>query len=410
MLFRKKGRKIYTYRVKNRRVFSWYSPLRSAVGGVLSVAVLAVLGVVGYSVIGPIVTRMEQEQQQPTTVPEPFVAASTTAASTAATTTTASTTATESTTTTTTSIPEVPDTLFVLQLADAAVHTPEALAQALNDAKNAGYNAVVMPLKQYGGLLYYASEIEGTDVCKAVQSTCTAEELVAMAEDAGLVPMAEISTIADCTYPLYSFASGYFFSNGTDRWLDDKESEGGKPWLSPFAQEGRAYLCAVAEELYQAGFAKVLCADTEYPDFYASDLQYIGKDVSEPKRRADGLAGVLNALDAADAACAYSFDLYAALNRDEEAVRSDTLAVKNAVITFDYYLFATPFYLGNDRFDPRGMTIAEKTTLLLQVADAMAGDMEYLPCVSRRSLNDDELTEAVETFRAAGFSTVFVTE
>lgn len=409
MLFRKKGRKIYTYRVKTRRVFSRYSPMRSALAGILSVVVLAVLGVVGYSVIGPIVIRVEQEQTHPTTVPDPFVAESTTTTSATTTTVTTSTTAAESTTTTTT-LPETVEALLVLQLPDAAVHTPEALTQALQDAKNAGYNAVVMPMKQYGGQLYYASKIEGTDICKAVQSALTAEELVAMAENAGLVPMAEIVTVADYTYPLYSFASGYFFANGTDRWLDDKESEGGKPWLSPFAQESRDYLCAVAEELYQAGFARVLCADTEYPDFYDSDLQYIGKDVSDPTRRADGLAGVLNALDASNAECAYAFDLYAALNREEEAIRSDTLAVEQAVITFDYYLFATPFYLGNDRYDPRGLTIAEKTSLLLTVADAIAEDMQYLPCVSRRALTDAEVTEAVETLRAAGFDTVFVTE
>lgn len=412
MLFRKKGRKIYTYRVKSRRVFSKYSPLRSALAGVLSVVVLAVLGVVGYSVIGPIVIRVEQEKEHPTTVPEPFVVENATTTTTTTTTSTTVTTFTtpQETTATTTTIPETVENPLVLQLADDVMHTPESLTQALTDAKNAGYDAVVMPMKQYGGLLYYASQIAGTDYCKAVQSALTAEEIVTMAEDAGLIPMAEIVTIADYTYPLYSFESGYFFANGTDRWLDNKESEGGKPWLSPFAQASRDYLCAVAGELYRAGFTKVLCADTQYPHFYDSDLQYIGKDVSDPKRRADGLAGVLNALDAADAGCAYAFDLYTALNRQEEAIRSDALAVQNAVITFDYYMFSMPFYLGNDRYDPRGLSVSDKTALLLNVADTIADDMAYLPCVSHRGLTDDEVTQAVEAFRAAGFGTVFVTE
>ncbi len=407
MLFRKKGRKIYTYRVKSRRVFSRYSPLRSALAGVLSVVILAVLGVVGYSVIGPIVIRTEQEKQNPTTVPEPFVEMS----STTTTTTTATTLITpQETTTTTTTTPAAVENPLVLQLADEVMHSPETLTQALADAKNAGYDGVVMPMKQYGGLLYYASMIEGTDYCKAVQSELTAEEIVTMAEDAGLIPMAEIVTIADYTYPLYSFESGYFFENSDDRWLDDKESEGGKPWLSPFAQASRDYLCAVAGELYSAGFARVLCADTEYPDFYESDLKYIGKDVSDPERRADGLAGVLNDLDACASGCAYAFDLYTALNKDEEAIRSDALAIKNAVITFDYHMFSTPFYLGNDKYDPRGLSVAEHTTLLLKVADAIAEDMEYLPCVSTHGLSDAEVIEAVEAFRAAGFDTVFVSE
>ncbi len=407
MLFRKKGRKIYTYRVKNRRVFSKYSPLRSALSVALSLVILGGLGVVGYSVIGPIVIRTEQEKETPTTVPDPFVAMSTT---TTATTTVTTITTTQETTTTTTTLPAVVENPLVLLLADEVMYTSETLMQALSDAKNAGYDAVVMPMKQYGGLLYYASQIEGTDYCKAVQSELTAEEIVMMAEDAGLIPMAEIVTIADYTYPLYSFESGYFFENSDDRWLDDKESEGGKPWLSPFAQTSQDYLCAVAGELYSAGFVKVLCADTEYPDFYESDLEYIGKDVSDPKRRADGLAGILNALDACESGCAYAFDLYTALNKDEEAIRSENLAVKNAVITFDYHMFSMPFYLGNDKYDPRGLSIAEQTMLLLKVADAIAEDMEYLPCVSRHGLSDAEVTEAVEAFRAAGFATVFVTE
>lgn len=410
MLFRKKGRKIYTYRVKSRRVFSRYSPWRSAAVTILSLAVLCVLGVVGYSVIGPLVIRMEQEKENPTTVPDPFTAQSSVVTTT--TTTTNVTTYdshTEITTTTTTAM-TVPLQMNVWYLEDEALHDAERLSTALQNAVDQGYHGVVMPLKQYGGFLYYASAVEGTDYCNAVQSELTARELADMAKNAGLVPMAEIVTIADYCYPTYSFESGYFFEDSDERWLDDKPEEGGKPWMSPFAEASRSYLCDVAAEIHEAGFVKILCADTEYPDFYASDLEYIGKDVSDKKRRADGLAGVLNALDASDTGCAYAFDLYKALNKEEEAIRSDALAVKDAVITFDYYLFSTPFYLGNDKYDPTGLTVAEHTELLLMVADALAEDMSYTPCISRHGLNDEEIMQATEAFRAAGYDTVLITE
>ncbi len=410
MLFQKKGRKIYTYRVKNRRVFSRYSPLRSAAVTVLSLVVLCVLGVIGYSVIGPLVIRMEQEKQSPTTVPDPFTAETvTTAATTEATLTTADDFV-ETTTTTTTVEPYVPQQMNVRYLKDEAMHDADALSDALQKAAADGFHAVVMPLKQYGGFLYYASALEGTNTCGAVQSEWTAKELADMAKAAGLIPMAEIVTIADYCYPTYSFESGYFFEDSDERWLDDKAEEGGKPWMSPFAEASRSYLCAVARELSEAGFVKILCADTQYPDFYASDLKYIGKDVSDKTRRADGLAQVLNALNDADVGCVYAFDLYRALNKEEEAIRSELLSAKEAVITFDYYLFSTPFYLGNDKYDPKGMTIEEHTELLLMVADAMAGEMAYTPCISRHGLTDEEMQQAVLSFRSAGFDTVFFTE
>lgn len=410
VLFRKKGRKIYTYRVKTRRVFSRYSPLRSALGVTLSAAVLIVLGIVGYSIIGPLVIRVEQEKKNPTTVPDPFTAQTSVTTGTTTTATTGETADGETTTTTTTTAATLPtpDTMLVLCLEEEAMTSAEALDAALSQAAAEGYHAVVMPLKQYGGTLYYASQVEGAADCGAVAAEWTAAELVSMATAQGLIPMAQMVTVADYCYPTYSFESGYFIEETGDRWLDDKESEGGKPWMNPFADASKAYLCALAEELSAAGFVQVLCADTEYPDFYASDLEYIGKDVSDRERRADGLAGVLNALDSAEASCLYRFDLYDALNKDEEAMRSEALAVTQAVVELDYDYFTTPFYLGNVRYDPSGLSVSEKTTLLLEVAASLAGDMTVCPCIDADSVDGDDLQTVLDMAEAAGFSMIFV--
>lgn len=409
MLFRKKGRKIYTYRVKTRRVFSRYSPLRSVAGVTFSLALLIFLGIVGYSVIGPLVIRVEQEKQQPTTVPDPFTAQSTVTTTATTTDTTAAITVGETTTTTTTATTlPIPDTMLVRCFAEEDMISAEALNAALSKASAEGYHAVVMPLKQYGGTLYYASQVEGAAESGAVVSEWSAETLVSMATTQGLIPMAQMVTIADYCYPTYSFESGYFFEDTDDRWLDDKESEGGKPWMNPRAEASKDYLCAIANELSAAGFVQVLCADTKYPDFYASDLSYIGKDVSDSERRADGLAGVLNALDSAEASCLYRFDLYDALNKDEEAMRSEELAVTQAVVTFDYRYFTTPFYLGNERYDPSALSVAEKTTLLLQVAEALAGEMAIYPCIDADSLEAEELQTALDVAKIAGYDMLFI--
>lgn len=411
MLFRKKGRKIYTYRVKTRRVFSRYSPFRSALGVTLSVIVLVLLGVIGYSIIGPLVIRVEQEKENPTTTPDPFTANSsvtTTTTTTASTTTTVSQTSETTTTATTPPVIDTPDTMLVLRLEDEAMTSLEQLDAALTEAAAAGYHAVVMPLKQYGGSLYYASEVEGTDQCGAIMSEWTAEELVSMANAVGLLPVAELVTVADYCYPTYSYEAGYFIEETGDRWLDNAEDEGGKPWMNPFSDAARSYLCALAEELSAAGFVHVICAETEYPDFYNSDLEYIGEDVSDPERRADGLAGVLNALNNADASCLYAFDLYAALNKDEEAMRSDALTVDNAAVTFNYRYFNTPFYLGNERYDPSALSVTDKTTLLWQVAQTLGDGMTIYPCISADSIADSDLQTVLDTLTAAGCKIIFV--
>ena len=67
-----KGRKIYTYRARNRRVFSDYHPLRSAIGTVLTLILVVVIGFVGYNVVGPIVTRLQMEKLNPTATADPY--------------------------------------------------------------------------------------------------------------------------------------------------------------------------------------------------------------------------------------------------------------------------------------------------------------------------------------------------
>jgi len=69
---KKKGRKIYTYQARNRRVFSDYHPVRSAIGTAVTLVLIGVIGFVGYNVVGPIVTRLHQEELSPTATAEPY--------------------------------------------------------------------------------------------------------------------------------------------------------------------------------------------------------------------------------------------------------------------------------------------------------------------------------------------------
>jgi len=75
--YKKKGRKIYTRRAKNHRIFSIYHPFRSALGTVITLVLIAVMGFVGYYSVGPILSRMRAEKENPTQTPDPFFAETT---------------------------------------------------------------------------------------------------------------------------------------------------------------------------------------------------------------------------------------------------------------------------------------------------------------------------------------------
>ncbi len=412
MHLKKKGRRIFTYRVKNRRVFSRYHPLRSALGMTLMIAVLIVLVIVGYSVIGPLVTRMRQEAQTPTQTPDPYVPGTTTAATAASgmTTSLSEQNGTDTTTTTTTAAtpPSMEEGYLALYLDEAAVASYEALEQAVSDAKAEGYTAVVLPLKQSGGKLYYASALESAQQCGAVVSEQSAKQIAAMITEQGMHPIAHMVTIADSCYPLISFEAGYVIEETGQRWLDKAEADGGKPWMSPFAEESRAYLSAIAAELAEAGFVQVLCAETAYPDFYASDLDYIGSLVSDRQSRKEGLISVLNALGDASETCAYEFDLYEALNDEEEALDRELLTIDAACVVIRYSYFASPFYVDNDRYDPSRLSLQDKTKLLMEIAEELTGDMTVYPCIRRTGLSEQELSQVVDTLHTLGYARVIV--
>lgn len=411
MHLKKKGRRIFTYRVKHRRVFSRYHPLRSALGMTLMIAAMILLGIVGYSVIGPLVTRMQQEAQTPTQTPDPYIPGTTTTAASGITTGSpeqSDDTTTTTTTTTAAALPDPEEGYRALYLEEEAMASFEALSRAVSDAKAAGYTAVVLPLKQSGGKLYYASALEEAQQCGAVVSEQTAQQIAAMITEQGMHPIARMVTIADSCYPLISLEAGYVIEETGQRWLDKAEADGGKPWMNPFAAVSRDYLSAIAKELADAGFEQVLCAQTAYPKFYASDLTYIGSSVSDRKSRIQGLTSVLNALGDASAACVYEFDLYEALNDEEEALDREQLTIESACVVIRYHYFSTPFYVDNDRYDPSRLSLQDKTRLLMEISEELTGDMTVYPCIRRSDLSENELNEVLETLHALGYGQVLI--
>ena len=423
MAHKKKGRRVYTYRSKNHRVFSQYHPMRSALGSVLTLAAAAFLGLVGYNIIGPVVTRMEAEEISPTTTPDPYftepqqtelpaeqtVPANTTV--TALTTTFPETTVT--TTTTTQPLPvRFPAGVTVSRaLPESALSDLESLDRALEDAAKEGFTGVLLPLKQSGGKLLYASGNEKALTCGAsAANALTPREIVNAASRCKLSCSALLSTLEDHVYPGYFTDGSYTFPDGTTRWLDDKESEGGKAWLNPFAEGARSYLASLAGELQSAGFTQIICTDAVFPHFYNSDLEILGAQVGDPAKRTGAIVQLLNEIAAAAPASCGKYELSDIVNGKAEGF--DAAALQTSAVCFGINLraFTQPFYADNERYDPTSLSEADQIGMIAQVAKKVAGNMQMIPCIDSSELSAYQLDRTVTAFAAAGAQAVYVTE
>ncbi|MBQ8920860.1 MAG: hypothetical protein IJ060_01700 [Oscillospiraceae bacterium] len=424
MSHRKKGRRIFTRKAKNHRIFSVYHPLRTAAGTVLTLVLAAVLGFVGYHVIGPIVTRIRAEEQNPTKTPEPFFsevaevsgsdplpAETTTTTSFTVTTTTSATVSTTETTTTAVQISRFGEDVTVAYLADADALTDldsvEAEAQRLFAE---GYRAMVLPMKETGGMLNYASANEkalGSGASNA--DLLTVREIRNAASRYNIRCIAMMSTLEDQVYPNTYLDGSYTFKEGSTRWLDNKADNGGKPWLSPFTDAAGAYLASLAEELSDGGFSPIICTDTRFPNFFDSDVERLGKKIQDKERRQNALTDLLNGITKAAPEVCCMIDLHEAVSGNEEAFVPDKLDMEAVCIRIDIRDFTEPFKANGKRFDPTSLEFTDKVSMLARAADAAADGKTVYPCIVSEGLTDSELETVVSLFRESGHELILVT-
>ena len=421
MKHRKKGRRIYTYHARNRRVFSRNHPMRSALGAVVTMAVFAAIVFVGYNYIGPIVTRVHEEAEHPTTVPEPYftdfqevaetVPALETAVTAPVTSTTVLTTVTttETTTTAVTFPARFGEGVTAAYVADESVLADlDTLDTAAKKAAEQGFTAMILPLKTDTGKLNYASELQKAKDCGATSGAAlSAREIRNAVGRYQLECVAMISTLKDQTYPNTFMDGSYTFREGSTRWLDNKPSEGGKPWLSPFESAARDYLSEIAGELSDAGFARVICTDTVFPHFFHSDAELLGGRIEDAAQRKTALISVLNEMTAAAPNVCALADLQKLSAGEEEAFIPADLKCKQAVIRVDADAIRDPLSIGEHRYDPSSLYGTEKLLMLMRAAKDAAGDLDMIPLLVDHGMSDSDLEQTVAALHEDGISTVY---
>lgn len=410
-LMRRKKQGIKIYQAKRRRGRMFTKRRRSPVLSVLLMLVLSCgAGMLGYHIAGPLLRYIHSEQPieddtEPTLQAEAVTEASEQATHEPQMTDPPATTASEEVETTapleTNLIAPVGESFAAYRIEEDALESLPKLRAALLSMPE-GCSTAVVPLKCSGGAVQYVSEVEGV-----VSGALTLSEIGACAAEAGVTLSAELSLLHDNVYPDYDWSAGYCIEEDGTRWLDDKPSEGGKPWLSPFSESARQYLSDLVQELSESGFRYLYCTDVVFPDFYQTDLEYIGEMVQSSEQRADAAADLLSQLDrtaqSAGAEVVYTFSLYDALNQTEEALNSEhsTASLMAAVIDDSY--FQTPFWYDNVRYDLSQCTVAERVQKLMGIAEHLAEPAELIPCLDRSSFGD-RLPEAIEAIQLMGYT------
>ncbi|MBQ6042119.1 MAG: hypothetical protein IJL32_15260 [Oscillospiraceae bacterium] len=421
MKHRKKGRRIYTYRARNRRVFSRNHPMRSAFGTAVLLILLGVCGITGYNIVGPVMERMQLEAETPTTTPDPYFETEhpvqTTEASPAETDVTApvtTVTASEATTTVTTTTTQPAKygegaTVAYLVSPDA-LSNRETLEAAARKISADGYTSMILPLKLKGGMLTFASENPRAKECGACNDgMLKLRQMYNLAKRCGLTCIGQLSTLEDHVYPNVYMEGSYTFQNGATRWLDNKPEQGGKPWLNPFDDASGNYLSELAAEIEKAGFKGVICTDTVFPHFFNSDAELLGNRIQDAVQRKQALSSVLNRISAAASGASCYVTLEGLAAGTEEAFDSEQLLMRPVVVEMDPAAYTQPFSVGEQRYDPAALAEDDRLAMLAAAAKQAIGNHDLIPCISAGGKTAAELDHIICTFIDAGYQTVYVT-
>ena len=228
---------------------------------ILMVLAVGILGVVGYSAAGPLISYFKGEGETSTTPWEPPE----------------SSTPEESDTSDSESSPDTTTHYFsdgsgAYVLSANALVSPSSLIQELSGAESAGCSVIILPVKTEDGLLLYSSQISSVKDTELVAGSMTASQIVGVVKDRGFERVvALVPALYDKSTPQYVADTGYRFADESYAWLDAAANNGGKQWVDPFRGGTRNYYTQLVRELTGAGFDEVLLSEMRFPKFTTYD-------------------------------------------------------------------------------------------------------------------------------------------
>lgn len=399
----KKGRKVYrtnSYEKKKR--------LKKFLQIMLALIVIAGLVFVGYSVGEPIIEYLKNEKQisdeeeeqpwTPTEITENITSAIETEEN-------AIVSSIEQTSETTAE--EFSDGLTAFVLPEDTLVNPSQLSILVENAKSDGYNAVSVTLKANGGKIYYRTKSTMAALDEnAVVGVIPIEQVVSIIENSGLKMIGEINILEDNNrYGEYRKGSYHMLDGST--WLDSAASSGGKPWLSPFDEDTKEYVKFLVDEVANAGFDYITISGLRFPDFYTSDLNYIGDTV----KSADRYKSLIELVDIAEESAAnYGTKVFIKADASDiiydkcEFFRADTLKDKTVLINYEPSKIIDRVVYKNNEISLNELNGDVKFKTVFEIINDKCGNgAVVIPLISENGLGHAEYDALVTELINEGF-------
>ena len=183
------------------------------------------------------------------------------------------------------------DALRAFYLPHAAIINNTSLTATLQQAKQAGFTAVMMDMKDANGTLYFRASAERAVQVNSYAANAldlsTLRATFAAIREAGLNPIPRLYAFCD-NAAARVLADARVYPTGSPSWVwyDNKPDNGGRAWLNPYADAAHLYLIDLAEELRDAGAAAIVFDGVQFPA--QTSGAYFGENAAT-ETRADAL-------------------------------------------------------------------------------------------------------------------------
>lgn len=313
--------------------------------------------------------------------------------------------------------PEIPDIrsggaaypLDARDMSDAA-----SLGAALDELAASGCSAVIFPVKTAGGIFHYKTELSIVDTVEGdspVTSDVTAAEMVKAARSRGLRPVALLSVLYD-NNRYGDYRDGSYRSEDGDTWLDTSPEKGGKPWLSPFDDTAREYICDIVEELSTAGFKEIICDDFVFPEFRSTDIDILGEEVVPYGDRYLALTSLARMMTERgnETGCEVMLRVTAnsVIRGYSELFYPEELSGCRIALDYSEDNISRTMVSGDNEIILDDMDIYRKITSVYAEVSARCGEMPRFPMLDKASMSADDFAEAVRAVTALGYDKYYV--
>ncbi|MDE5859090.1 MAG: hypothetical protein K2H23_01665, partial [Oscillospiraceae bacterium] len=293
------------------------------------------------------------------------------------------------------------------QLPVTALSSTDALTAALNSAKEGGYTAIAVTLKDKGGKIYYktTSEMAVTDET-AVIGELYSGQICSMIKAAGFTPIARVNILEDNNRYGANREGAFRFAGSNSTWLDNSVENGGKPWLSPFDTDTQSYAAYIANEVSSSGFEYVIFDGLVFPPFRNSDLNIVG-DIVKSAYRYKALINIanisINAAQQNNVTAAAMLSAGGIIDGTAEAFKPAELGTDYIAVSYTLSEIPNTAVINGEEVALSDMAAYDKAETVLGEIKRLAGeDKMIIPVIRQAEFSQADFSDTISAVMSIG--------